>query len=214
MLVKRLLTLLLCVMVSSMTYAKGGKNEPLINEVFVDMVAGQIIITGINFEDSEIFLGDYPDPLPLIQDVEADLIIAGLPAGITAGDYQLLLSQGKRGEDTAEHDLTIGAVGLAGPPGQDGVSGYEIVTSDRDVSGVSGALGGLSVDCPAGKKALGGGGSYVTSSGVPVSSNVTQITTTAPKADGSGWMITYLITASPPGDITAVRVYATCVTVL
>ena len=97
MLVNRLLTLILCVMVSSLTYAKQGKNEPLITEVFVDMVAGQIIITGTNFEDSEIFLGDYPDPLPLIQDVEADLIIAGLPADIAAGDYQLLLSQGKGG---------------------------------------------------------------------------------------------------------------------
>jgi hypothetical protein len=122
-----------------------------------------------------------------------------------------------------ETKLEWNQTGPAGPPGQDGangtngqdgVSGYEIVTSDRDVSGVSGALGGLSVDCPAGKKALGGGGQYVTSSGVPVSSNVTQIITTAPKADGSGWMITYLVTASPPGDITAVRVYATCVTVL
>jgi len=117
------------------------------------------------------------------------------------------------GEEQCKSKETPLSWNKQGETGQDGVSGYEIVTSDRDVSGVSGALGGLSVDCPAGKKALGGGGHYVTSSGVPVSSNVTQITTTAPKADGSGWMITYLITASPPGDITAVRVYATCATV-
>jgi hypothetical protein len=118
------------------------------------------------------------------------------------------------GEEQCKSKETPLSWNKQGETGQDGVSGYEIVTSDRDVSGVSGALGGLSVDCPAGKKALGGGGQYVTSSGVPVSSNVTQIITTAPKADGSGWTITYLITASPPGDITAVRVYATCVTVL
>lgn len=123
-----------------------------------------------------------------------------------------------------ETKLEWNLTGPAGPPGQDGangtngqdgVSGYEIVTSDKDLSGgITFALGGVEVDCPAGKKALGGGGQFVTSSGTTISTNITQIIASSPKADGSGWTISYLVTASLSGtDITAVRGYATCATV-
>jgi hypothetical protein len=68
------------------------------------------------------------------------------------------------------------------------------------------------VDCPAGKKALGGGGAFVDANGDTNNSTIAQIRTSAPKADGSGWSIGYEITAEPI-FIKAVRVYATCATV-
>jgi hypothetical protein len=99
-----------------------------------------------------------------------------------------------------------------GEPGQDGVSGYEIVTNDESLENYTYSLGNLSVDCPVGKKALGGGGAFVDASGNQFDSNVTQIRSSAPKADGSGWRIGYEMTNSPSFTM-SVRVYATCATV-
>ena len=50
-----------------------------------------------------------------------------------------------------------GPKGDAGAPGAPGISGYELVYGP-DVSVAAGQFGVATVDCPAGKKALGGGG--------------------------------------------------------
>jgi hypothetical protein len=99
-----------------------------------------------------------------------------------------------------------------GEPGQDGVSGYEIVTNDKSLENFDYSFGGLSVDCPVGKKVMGGGGAFEDASGNQTGSSVAQIRSSAPKADGSGWMIDYELTR-PDTYIALVRVYATCATV-
>lgn len=74
------------------------------------------------------------------------------PAGLTGAPGP----QGVQGEPGAVGP--IGPAGLAGPqgaPGAPGLSGYEIVTSDSAFNSLATKL--LSVDCPAGKLALGGG---------------------------------------------------------
>ena len=117
------------------------------------------------------------------------------------------------GEEQCKNKETPLSWNKQGEPGQDGVSGYEIVTNDDSLENASYALGGLSVDCPVGKKVLGGGGAFVdTSTGNQVGSSITQIRSSAPKADGSGWRIGYEMTNSPSFTM-SVRVYATCATV-
>jgi len=113
-----------------------------------------------------------------------------------------------------ETKLEWNLTGPAGSPGQDGVSGYEIVTNDVSLENYTYSLGSLSVDCPVGKKVLGGGGAFIdTSSGNQINTSVTQIRSSAPKADGSGWAIGYEMTSPPLFTVLSVRVYATCATV-
>jgi hypothetical protein len=82
-----------------------------------------------------------------------------------------------------------GANGHDGAAGRDGVSGYEIATKVVFTIPVSSSGGGGgSVSCPAGKKALGGGGSFI---GPNQTGDATGfiVTSSYPKADGSGWLI-------------------------
>lgn len=51
--------------------------------------------------------------------ITCDLSAGGLPP---AGDYLLVVSNGRRSSQTDEYDLTIGAVGPQGPPGIDGIT--------------------------------------------------------------------------------------------
>jgi len=87
-----------------------------------------------------------------------------------------------------------GPQGAAGQPGPSGVSGWEVRTSPG--TSIPGNQGGVApVDCPAGKKALGGGGSS-NSYGVT-------LVTSAPSDPGTGW-----IAAFQNGYSTARTVYA------
>ena len=115
----------------------------------------------------------------------------------------------KSKETKLEWNLT----GPAGQAGQDGVSGYEIVTNDKPFGDVNFDFGSVSVDCPVGKKVLGGGGAFVDSDGNRIETSNTQIRTSAPKADGGGWSVGYELTSAPFGGVVAARVYATCATV-
>jgi hypothetical protein len=75
-----------------------------------------------------------------------------------------------------------GATGPAGPQGPSGIGGWEVVVSPTQT--VPGDTGdGTHVDCPAGKRVLGGGGSSATFSMDLVSS--------APTDLGAGWAVLY-----------------------
>jgi hypothetical protein len=85
-----------------------------------------------------------------------------------------------------------GAIGPIGPTGATGgLAGYEIVTASTDISGSFTAFGGLSVPCPAGKKAVGGGGVFLGTSGTEGAYGGAAFTSSAPSADGSQWTVTY-----------------------
>lgn len=125
----------LCLIISTGAYAK---TAPIITEVFIDFAAGEISIVGSGFTGSEVRLGEYPTPLPLVQPVAADLVIVELPVGIDDGDYQLTLIQGKQSD---EYDLTIGAVGPTGPQGDSGADGADGANGTDGTNGIDGANG-------------------------------------------------------------------------
>ena len=100
-----------------------------------------------------------------------------------------------------------GADGEDGAPG--GLAGYEVVTATRDLTGF-GAFGGIqSVNCPAGKRVLGGGAEYLSATGVVGFAGAT-VVTSAPTEDGTGWRVNLFMESNPDGRITSVVVRATC----
>jgi hypothetical protein len=99
----------------------------------------------------------------------------------------------------------IGPQGPTGAPGQaGGVSGYEIVTAGPFVSpSAGGSFGGwsITVDCPSGKKVVGGGGS--------ATSDFAGLSTSAP-VGVSSWRI--LMPLTPTISNYFATAYAICVT--
>jgi hypothetical protein len=77
-----------------------------------------------------------------------------------------------------------GRKGDTGDPGPSGLSGYQIVMG-RNVQANS-IYNSLSMDCPPGKKAIGGGGG--TGGGI-VPGDGPYITDSFPSADGTGWLV-------------------------
>jgi hypothetical protein len=86
-----------------------------------------------------------------------------------------------------------GDQGDKGDAGSPGVSGYEIVTAHNEVTNLG--FNGVTVRCPAGKKALGGGGG--TGSGL-VAGDGPYIIYDSPIPDGTGWGVETL--RATPGD--------------
>ena len=74
-----------------------------------------------------------------------------------------------------------GAPGPAGPPGPSGISGWSYVTKAQSIS--PGVYGRWSVDCPDGKRALGGG---VTSGGPEV--GTVSVMESGPAGQATGWL--------------------------
>jgi hypothetical protein len=74
-----------------------------------------------------------------------------------------------------------GATGPAGPSGPSGISGWQFVTEGFDVP--AGKYRYNSVDCPGGKKALGGGAA---ADGNP---SYARIVESAPDGLGTGWLV-------------------------
>lgn len=96
-----------------------------------------------------------------------------------------------------------------GQPGQDGVSGYEIVTNDKS-PGV-GFLG-EAAHCPEGKKVVGGGASAIDENGNEITLNVFNILNSYPINEGTAWAVAW--TLSSNSFASDVRVHAICVTAL
>jgi len=74
-----------------------------------------------------------------------------------------------------------GPQGPAGPPGPSGISGWQYVTKAQSIS--PGIYGRWSVDCPDGKRALGGG----VASGGPVFSTLS-VMESGPAGAATGWL--------------------------
>jgi hypothetical protein len=80
--------------------------------------------------------------------------------------------------------LPAGAHGPKGDNGAPGVSGYELVTGRSDVTNQ--IFNSVAITCPAGKRALGGGGG--TAGGVSPGDGP-YVINNQPSTDGSGWLI-------------------------
>ncbi len=102
--------------------------------------------------------------------------------------------QGDKGEK--------GDRGLQGEPGAPGASGYVIV--QKTATSTTGSLGVL-VTCPAGKKALGGGGATQTpGAGVSIQNSF-------PPPGGTSWLV--VARATSPGSGWNFTAFAVCATV-
>jgi hypothetical protein len=118
---------------------------------------------------------------------------------LTAADFaggQLQAGpQGPKGDAGATG--ATGAQGLkgdTGATGASGLSGYEVVMGA--MAHVTGSVGTASADCPAGKKAVGGG--FSTVGGTVIAQGA--------KADGSGW----IVAANPGGQTVTLVAQALC----
>jgi hypothetical protein len=78
---------------------------------------------------------------------------------------------------------TAGPQGLVGPPGPSGISGWEYRVSSPGVSIPGNGGGHAQVDCPNGKKALGGGGG--------TASYDVHLVSSTPTDPGTGWVVSY-----------------------
>jgi hypothetical protein len=114
----------------------------------------------------------------------------------TCGSKETALSWNAQGPQGPQ-----GAPGPQGPPGANGVSGYEVVTvHDPAPSGDA----DITVTCPSGKKALGGGGEET-----PPFENLGTVVSSRPLIDGTGWRV-ILHGPGLPGSGNGVDAYATC----
>jgi hypothetical protein len=77
-----------------------------------------------------------------------------------------------------------GPKGDKGDAGAPGISGYEIVTGRNDVTNQR--FNSVAISCPAGKKAIGGGGA--TAGGI-IPGDGPYVIVDQPAVDGSGWLV-------------------------
>ncbi len=117
-------------------------------------------IRGMGFDNGDppvVMLGDQGE-LALCS-ASANEIVAQCPGGVCPeGDFRLTVQTGSEMDQFDDYDLTIAM------PAPGGLSGHEIVTRDLNVpAGAFFGVGdpedavGARVDCPAGKKVVGGG---------------------------------------------------------
>jgi hypothetical protein len=87
-----------------------------------------------------------------------------------------------------------GAQGPAGPPGPSGVSGWQFLTEGMDIPPKSGRT--WQVDCPSGKKALGGGVAHANEI-----KSYTRVMESAPAGAATGWVAS-VCNDAPAGGFT------------
>jgi hypothetical protein len=105
-----------------------------------------------------------------------------------------------------------GPSGAPGPAGSAGVSGYQVVHRDVPLDAGNAGSANDSVACPAGKKVLGGGATFLDSDGEEASVSDNIVTSANPLGDGSGWSVSFEY-SNLYGFVSAIRLYATCATV-
>jgi hypothetical protein len=98
-----------------------------------------------------------------------------------------------------------GPKGDKGDPGTSGVSGYELISARSDVTNQ--LFNSVSLSCPTGKKAVGGGGA--TAGGI-VPGDGPYIVVNQPSVDGTGWLVQ---TARGTSGGSVLLGYAICATV-
>jgi hypothetical protein len=112
-------------------------------------------------------------------------------------------AKGDRGDKGDKGDKgEKGDKGSSGTPGTPGLSGYAIVESTQSTTA---AFMGLSVSCPSGKRALGGGG------GTSTPAAVVSVRNSFPLPGGTGWLV--VVEAKNPGSGWSYKVQAVCATV-
>ncbi len=135
-----------------------------------------------------------------------DQVKAGLlPMGGACGAGELMVTWNKTGPQGRQGPRGYtGATGATGTPGASGVSGWEM----RQATGAtdSSSPKAVAVDCPPGKKVVGGGGYASGSLSVAIRGSW-------PYDTGTGWSVSGL-ELSPTAENWFVVVYAICVTAL
>jgi hypothetical protein len=127
------------------------------------------------------------------------------------------LPEGPRGPRGPRGDK--GKTGAQGQPGPPGVSGYEIVTETfTDVFAPdSNSTRGLSevktVDCPAGKRVIGGGADLGTNAGQNGQQRQMIVSASVPNGTGDGWNVQLFNNSTSFGSSIDVKAYAICVNV-
>jgi hypothetical protein len=129
--------------------------------------------------------------------VTASKLRANSVSGLKVQDGSLAAADFKAGQLPAGPKGDPGPKGDMGDPGAPGVSAYEIVHWTASPVNV-GALGHVQVECPAGRKALGGG----LASGQPVA-----VIQSSPSEDGTIWYVNFKNVGVQP---TSVAAYAIC----
>lgn len=120
-------------------------------------------------------------------------------------------SQGSKGEK--------GPMGPKGPMGGPGLSGYEVVSQlfeDVFIENSGGAQRGLSaaqiVNCPAGKRAIGGGSDLGTNATQNGAQRQVTVSLSGPNGTGTGWSVQLFNNAGFDAQID-LKVYAICASV-
>jgi hypothetical protein len=130
-------------------------NEIIITEIYVDLEANTIVISGLNFDNGgvpTVLLGNYPAPLTLVGTPTANQIVAIVP-DVPYGDYLLKVSTGNGVIRYDSYNLTIGTGGLQGPPGPQGPVG---ATGSAGPQGEQGPQGLQGPQGPPGEQGLTG----------------------------------------------------------
>jgi hypothetical protein len=127
-----------------------------------------------------------------------DQVKAGLlPMGGACGAGEVVVTWNKTGPRGPQ-----GPTGATGATGAPGVSGYEVVSESTTYSSQDTRI--VQLDCPAGKKAVGGGG---------FTSHFAVLEGSYPAPGGAGWVV--LAIESPPTTQSwALTGFAICVTAL
>jgi hypothetical protein len=119
--------------------------------------------------------------------------------------------RGPRGQKGAR-----GSRGPAGKTGRSGVSGYEVVSQVfKDVAVPnSGGQRGLSavqtVQCPDGKRVVGGGSDLGTNDGQSAAQRQVTLSLSGPNGNGSGWSVQLFNTSTAADASIDLRIFAVC----
>jgi Collagen triple helix repeat (20 copies) len=137
-------------------------------------------------------------------------VLHGLTRG-PKGDKGAKGAKGAKGERGAK-----GETGAKGATGSAGVSGYEIVSKTFEgvfIEDSSGSHRGLSevlpVDCPSGKRAIGGGTDLGTNATQNGEQRSVSVSLSGPNGTGTGWLA-QLFSNSEFGLTIDLKVYAIC----
>lgn len=183
--------------------------RPTILEVFVDQEEERIFVVGRDFGSTPS--ADLSEIELEILESSNDLILATLPTSLPPGSYRLRVSRGILPRFSDVFEVALGAVGPEGPPGEQGPPGLPGPPGPPGEPGPPGPSGPLSgwvpslvgelvtilpggvafvtVDCPPGKGATGGGMSREFASGEPVLVDSRPQWFPSEDPPRSGWMV-------------------------
>jgi len=144
-----------------------------------------VLVTGKNVKNESLTGRDIRNGSIKSTDVRDGSLTKADFSGDLAGPQGPVGPAGPKGDKGAKGDKgDPGTPGQPGAPGQNGVSGLQYVIVEQTVAGNTSAAWGA--DCPAGKRALGGGVSSTIPANVTVRETAPQST---PDTLGTGWWV-------------------------